>query len=224
LIDKIPQEIKGILFDLDGVLIDSMPHHVSAWKEVFAEYGVDLPSIQLRRSEGEKAKLTMMRLAEEYSLNWTEELVDKLIEKKRKIYRQSAPQGMRSIARKILDLCRNSGLKTAIVTGSVRNNLEWTLSEKERSLFDFILSSEFYAIGKPHPEPYLKATKYLHLSPEQCLVIENAPLGIRSAKAAGMTCIAIMTTLPEEELREADLIIPDLELLEPLIKQLQIAE
>jgi len=56
-------QIKAVLFDLDGVLIDSMPHHVAAWKEVFSELGVDLPSEILRRSEGEKAKVTIMKLA-----------------------------------------------------------------------------------------------------------------------------------------------------------------
>ena len=137
------------------------------------------------------------------------------------LYRRNAPRGMRPIARQVLGLCREKGVKTAIVTGSIRGNLEWTLSAEERAQFDFILSAEFYTNGKPHPEPYLKAIKYLHLSPEQCLVIENAPLGIRSAKAAGITCIAITTTLPAEELHEADLIIPDLDHLESLIEQLQ---
>ena len=208
--------IKAVLFDLDGVLIDSMPHHVAAWKEVFSELGIDLPSEILRRSEGEKAKVTIMKLAPKYGLNLNDEEFDRLLEKKRSRYRQTAPRGMRPVARAAIETYRKMGLKTAIVTGSVRSNLEWTLSDEERNLFDVILSSEHYSKGKPHPEPYLNAARQLSIPPEACLVIENAPLGIQSAKAAGMFCVAITTTLPARDLKDADLIVSDLDRLKDL--------
>ncbi len=210
-------QIKAVLFDLDGVLIDSMPHHVAAWKEVFSELGVDLPAEILRRSEGEKAKVTIMKLAPKYGLNLSDEQFDRLLDKKRSRYRQTAPRGMRPVAKEAIETCRKIGLKTAIVTGSVRSNLEWTLSDEERAMFDIILSSEYYNKGKPHPEPYLNAAKQLGLPPEACLVMENAPLGIQSAKAAGMFCVAITTTLPASDLSDADLIVPDIDHLKVLL-------
>lgn len=215
---RIAHSTKAALFDLDGVLIDSMPYHVGAWREVFREQGVDVPEMVFRLAEGEKAGLTIRRLVSEYQLDWSEEKLDALISKKRRIYRSKVPRGMRPQAKRAVLICRSKGWKTAIVTGSVQSNLNWMLSGEERALFDLILSSEFYTRGKPDPEPYLNAAKELSVKPEECLVIENAPLGIRSAKAAGMTCIALTTTLPTKVLGEADIVIADLDQLENILQ------
>lgn len=209
--------IKAVLFDLDGVLIDSMPHHVRAWQTVLSEFGIFVSEERLRRHEGEKAKVTIGRIAREHGLDFSDEKLEELVEKKRQIYRKTAPRGMTPTARQTVDTLRECGYETAIVTGSVRPNLEWALSEEERNLFKVIITSEACTNGKPHPEPYLKAAKNLELAAENCLVIENAPLGIQSAKAAGMTCIALTTTLPAEELSQADQIIPDLRSLADLM-------
>jgi len=210
------KSIKGVLFDLDGVLIDSMPHHVAAWKKIFKEKGIDVDSYIFRLSEGEKAGLTIRKLAEKHGLRWSDEEFDELIERKRKLYRAQAPRGMREDAKRAVQFCRNKGLKTAIVTGSVKSNLNWTLSDEERNLFDCIVSSEDYANGKPHPEPFLSTAKKLELHPQECLVIENAPLGIKSASDAGMTCIALTSTLPADVLDNADMIIDSLDQLTDL--------
>ncbi len=210
-------DIKAVLFDLDGVLIDSMPYHVSAWKEVFRDEGVEVPEMVFRLAEGEKAGLTIRKLAKEHRLDWSEAKLDEMIAKKRRIYRSRVPRGMRPQAKDAVLFCRSQGWKTGIVTGSVQSNLNWMLSDEERALFDLILSSEHYRNGKPDPEPYLNAARDLGVDPEHCLVIENAPLGIRSAKAAGMTCVALTTTLPPEALREADFIIGDLDEIESVI-------
>lgn len=202
---------------MDGVLIDSIPHHVSSWQQIFAEYGIDIPGEVLRRAEGEKAKLTMQRLAREHGVDWSDEQMDDLIARKRRLYRKSAPRGMRPVAKNAVQFCRDHGLKTAIVTGSIKPNLEWTLDDEERALFDLLLTSEYYNKSKPHPEPFLNAAKNLELDPSECLVVENAPLGIRSAKAAGMVCLAITTTLPQEDLQEADIIVNDLDELKNLL-------
>ncbi|MBU1652252.1 HAD family phosphatase [bacterium] len=203
--------IKGVLFDLDGVLIDSMPHHVAAWQKIFEDFGIHVDSLIFRLSEGEKAGFTIRRLAKEYGLEWSDEEFDSLIAKKRAIYRSNAPRGMRPDAQRAVTFCRTKGLKTAIVTGSVKSNLNWTLSDSERGLFDYILSSEDYKNSKPHPEPYQNAARKLRLDPDECLVVENAPLGIRSAKNAGMICIALTSTLPADILDEADLVVPSLD-------------
>jgi len=215
-IDKLPANIKAVLFDMDGVLIDSMPYHVSSWQKIFRDYNIEVSALALQRAEGEKAKITMRRIAKKHGINWSDEDLDRLVEKKRAIYRKIAPRGMRKIALDAVKFCRERGLQTAIVTGSVRPNLEWTLAKKERNLFDFILSSEYYKHSKPHPEPYLNAAVHLGVKPADCLVIENAPLGIQSALSAGMICLAITTTLPVEDLKAADKVISDLDQLKDL--------
>ena len=80
-----------------------------------------------------------------------------------------------------------------------------------KDLFATIVTGEMVKLGKPHPAPYLKAAELLKLEPEQCLVVENAPLGIKSAKAAGMFCLAITTSLPKSYLKRADIIVDRLE-------------
>lgn len=211
MIESLKDKFSAVLFDFDGVLIDSMPHHVSAWQEILKGMGINIPDDRLRLAEGEKAKVTIRKLAAESNLSLDEQQLEDLVERKRQIYRKSAPKGLRPIASHVVKSFRNAGFLTAIVTGSARANLNHTLSEDELALFNVVISAENYQQGKPDPEPYLRAAELLKLNPEKCLVIENAPLGIRSAKAAGMTCIAIKTTLPESDLIGADLIINDLD-------------
>jgi len=207
----LPDQFKAVIFDLDGVLIDSMPHHVRAWQEVFRTFGVELPADELRKHEGEKAKITIGRLAQKHGLRFSDQQLEDLVEQKRQIYRRSAPRGLRPIAQQIIRLLQDGGFQLAIVTGSVRPNLEWTLSPAELAHFQTIVTSDECHNGKPSAEPYLRAAERLHLPPSQCLVIENAPLGVQSAKAAGMKCVAITTTLPAEALYAADWILPDLD-------------
>lgn len=210
------RNFSAALFDLDGVLIDSMRYHVQAWQEIFASYGITIHPREILQREGEKAGKTAFLLARKNGLHWTQEDLEEAVKAKRKIYQQQAPKGLRPVARNAVEACRKAGLKTAIVTGSVRYNLEAVLSDQELALFDTIVTADAVKLGKPDPEPYLKAAERLGLPPAQCLVVENAPLGIHSAKAAGMTCVAIETTLPREDLVEADRIILDLDHLEEL--------
>ena len=78
------------------------------------------------------------------------------------------------------------------------------------SLFNAIVAGNQVKKGKPHPEPYLRAARLLKLKPEACLVIENAPFGIISAKRAKMPCIAVSTSLPKEYLVDADIVVDQL--------------
>lgn len=206
-------QIQAVIFDFDGVLVDSMQHHVDAWQTVFREYGIELTPQEILEREGEKARLTTSSIARNHGIELNNDEVERLIRKKRKIYRANAKRRIRPLARVAVSECRRRGFKTAIVTGSVRDNLEWALAPEESALFDVIITADNVCHGKPHPEPYLSAAEKLGVSPQECLVIENAPLGIRSAKAAGMKCIAVTTTLSADHLCEADLILPDLDAL-----------
>ena len=202
--------IHAVLFDLDGVLIDSMPHHVKAWKEEFAAWGMDVNPLIFRLREGEKAGATLDFAAKEYGLRLTPEQQTKFVESKRRRYRKNAPNCLVDGAVEILKSLRSHGIKTAMVTGSIRRNLNHAVPEEERNLFDAIITSDLCTHGKPHPEPYLLAAEKLNISPGHCLAVENAPLGIQSAKAAGIFTMAITTTLPSKYLKEADRIIDDL--------------
>ena len=101
--------------------------------------------------------------------------------------------------------------------------MQFSLSSEQQEHFDFIITGDEVPRAKPYPDPYLTAAHHLELKPRQCMVVENAPLGIEAAKNAGMYCVAIVTTLGKEYLTSADLILqnigelPDI----PLLKQIR---
>lgn len=215
----LPHNLKAVLFDLDGVLVNSAKYHIKAWQQVLKNHNLkEIPEIEFLLREGEKAKETFRLLVRKHNPGLSNRQINMYVKEKKKLYQGIATRGLRPEARKAVELCLQKGYKTAIVTGSRKSNIKHVLEKDERMLFHSIIHSKSSKKGKPHPDPYLKATKRLHLSPQECLVIENAPLGIQSARAAGMTCIAITTTLPEDNLKEAHLIIPDLDHLDSLIQ------
>jgi beta-phosphoglucomutase len=201
---------KAVLFDFDGVLIDSMPAHIKAWQAVFSEYGVKISEDEIKLREGEKAGISGRLMARKYNLNLSEEQMKRLLERKRALYAENAPAGMISGAYELLRSLKEKGYKLGLVTGSVWRNLKLVLKPEEIALFDCIITSEEAVNSKPHPEPYLKASSGLKIAPKECLVIENAPLGIEAAKSAGMKVVAITSTLAREKLKSADWVVDSL--------------
>ena len=107
----------------------------------------------------------------------------------------------------MIDSLRAAGKRLAIVSASPKEKLEKTVPKEFLDKFEVVISGDDCKIGKPHPEPYLNAMNKLGLSIGDCVVIENAPLGIQSAKSAGIYCIALTTTVNREHLNEADKIL-----------------
>ena len=198
---------RAVFFDFDGTLINSMPAHVSAWGEILREIGIDLEDKYFEMHEGEKAEDTIESLLRENGKQLTREERDVLIERKRALYRSRAPKGLIPEARELVDALHQREIHCDIVTGSIRANMTAVLTEEELALFRNIITPDDYRQGKPNPDPYLTALKISGLTPESCLVLENAPLGIRSAKDAGLYSIAITTTLPPYVLNDADRVI-----------------
>ncbi len=198
---------RAAFLDLDGVLIDSMSAHARAWKMMLSEIGIDEDELLFYLREGEKAEDTAALVLEQHRRISTPEERLALVERKRELYRQMAPRGLRSEARELVDELRQRQIPCIIVTGSNRRNVDKTLSPGEQALFQRIITADDYARGKPEPDPYLAALSQFQLTGEECRVLENAPLGIRSAKAAGIPTIAITATLPASYLTEADHVI-----------------
>lgn len=204
------QKYQAVLFDLDGVLIDSMSAHANAWRTVFAEYGVDLPRMEIMLREGEKAEFSLDELCRKYGLALSSAEKTAMLIKKRQIYAENAPNTIVVGAAEVLQKIHESGYRMALVTGSVAKNLERIMTAKQLALFEVIVTGKDVKRAKPDPEPYLKALRKLGLQPEVCLVVENAPLGIQAAKSAGLKVAAITSTLSREVLTEADWIIGSL--------------
>lgn len=208
---------KAVLFDMDGVLFDSMPNHAVSWCESMKQYGLKVSPKEAYEHEGRTGVSTIKILARR---QWGKELTD---DEARKMYKtktaifSSCPKaenmpGAEEAMRKI----KKAGLKIAVVTGSGQK----TLLSNLQSHFPGLISEQLMITGfdvkhgKPDPEPYLKGLMKVGVQPNEAIVVENAPLGVRSAVAAKIFTIAVNTgPLPDEVLLDegANLLLPSMQ-------------
>jgi len=203
--------IKAILFDMDGVIVDSLHYHYLAWDKMFRDRGGKVIEHTVLLHEGRNSREILPILMEETKVHIPENEWDDFIERKREYYRSIIELKYFPNVFETIQELKSRGLKTALVTASARKNMEKAIPEDKRQLFDVILTAENFRKAKPNPDPYLEAQKRLGVSVNECVVVENAPLGIEAAKNAGMICIAVETTLGREYLTQADFIINSIE-------------
>ncbi len=199
---------RGVLFDLDGVLINSEPLHCRAFQDVLAPYGV-------RLTEGDYYAKYLVYSDREVleRLLPDRKVLDGAVAAKERRYWELLQAGVPAFPDGLALLARTDGWRVGLATGSIRREAELALrSLGVRERFGAVVAREDCARGKPDPEPYLLAAGALELSPRRCVVIEDAPGGIQAAKAAGMLCVAVTHSCPRERLREADLVVEDLAL------------
>lgn len=209
------------LFDMDGVITDSMPYHYEAWRRIFEGFGIAVSREEILKREGEQGLVTLETILSREGLHVSPEEKKKALEDKEAVFRSLARPTLFPGAEGIVRALRERGKRLALVTGTSRQEAETNLPPSLIACFDVLVSGDMVARGKPDPEPYRTAVSRLGASSEDCLVIENAPYGIRSAKGAGLRCIAVATSLPAEHLREADKTVHDLEELRSLMFGLQ---
>jgi HAD superfamily hydrolase (TIGR01509 family) len=208
--------VKGVLFDLDGVVLKSMEQHLQAWQFAFDQIGLHLGKEEFYKLEGRGVRSVVDDLARKYKLS--ADLKPGIIETKMAYYNRIYKPEFYSGLFELLELLSKQKIKAAIITGANRARIDELLEGHLKGFFEAAVTSDDVAQTKPFPEPYLKGAALLKLNPAECLVIENAPLGIRSAKEAGMTVIAVRTTLPDKYLRQADYIVDDLVQVLELVK------
>jgi HAD superfamily hydrolase (TIGR01509 family) len=200
---------KAYFFDMDGVLFDSMPRHAIAWEEVMKQHGLPFTAYDCYINEGRTGE-SVIREAFQKALgrDATQEEVKTIYAEKSAFYHQLLQTTTPTIpgVADVLQFVKEQGLQIWVVTGSGMRTLLDSLNEVFPSIFqqDQMITAFDVTQGKPHPEPYLKAWERSGLPKEQCLVIENAPLGVRSGKAAGLTVYAVNTgILKREDLLQA---------------------
>jgi len=202
---------RAIIFDMDGVIVDSMPYHFIAWYEALRPWGVRVSCFDVYSKEGERWDKTLIGLLKREGIKPSRKTLSKIFESRQKIFKKNFKRFIFSGVYKFLICLKAKQYRLALVTGTPLQEVNRILPIKIRRLFEVIVAGDSVKRGKPHPEPYLKAAEMLSLNPKNCVVIENAPFGITSAKKAGMFCIAVSTSLPKEYLREADVVINQLE-------------
>jgi beta-phosphoglucomutase len=195
----------GVLFDFDGVVLDSMKQHVTAWQYAFRKEGLNLPDLEIYLLEGRGVEALVNDICEKHKIS--KDIIPRIMEEKIKYYDQHLTINFFDGFFDLLEFLKSKNLKMAIVTGGSRDRILSFADQYLNGYFSGMVCAEDVVNTKPFPEPYIKGLEMLKLKPKQCIVIENAPLGIQSAKAAGIKTIAIETTLPKTYLHEADIIV-----------------
>ncbi len=209
----IPNNLKCVIFDMDGVLYDSMKNHETTWAGSFKTVGIDFPVFETYMNEGRTGFDTIGYAFKKY-LNKEATLKDK-----EQIYNEKvrlmalAPKAKKMpMMFDLINMLKQKGIKVWVVTGSKQPTLLDKLEEDFGIDPKQVISARDVVNGKPHPEPYLKAVDKSGFKADDCLVIENAPLGIRSSKAAGIATIGVNTGVLKDDIlikAGADVVLPD---------------
>ncbi len=197
---------RAVIFDMDGVLIDSEPLHFRATQEILKAYGVAMTEADyFGRYIAYSDRELMGLLLSEPGLR------SSAAEAKGRRYLELVGSGVPAFADGLRLLGRIADWRVGLATGSMRHEAELALGSLGiRDRFQTIVTREDCVNGKPHPEPFLRAAEGLGLPPHRCVVIEDSPGGIQAARAAGMRCVAVTHSCPRSSLREADLVVDDL--------------
>ena len=226
-------EYRAILFDMDGVLYDSMPNHATAWQCAMERCGMSMTREEVYMNEGRTGEGTInIFTRRQWGRDATPDEIQSIYQIKSDIFNTlPTPLPMRG-AKEVLDLVKEAGLLRVIVTGSGQASLLQRLDEAYPHHFtqDVMVTAFDVTHGKPHPDPYLmgleKAGRKLGLdralTPSEAIVVENAPLGIQAAKAAGIYTIAVNTgPLSDQVLTDAgaDIVLRDMHGLKEWLQQ-----
>lgn len=218
--------VRGVMFDMDGVLFDSMPYHAVAWAKVCNEYGLAMTEEEVYMNEGRTGFSTINMLTKrQWGRETTPEEVEHIYQLKCDVFNQFPPAQKMPGTESLLAQIKATGRTIMVVTGSGQASLLDRLTSNYPGYFtpELIVCSHDVKHGKPNPEPYLMGLKKLGaaihsdgtpLRPWEAIVVENAPLGVRAGVAAGVFTIAANTgPLPDSALLDegANLILPSMQ-------------
>jgi beta-phosphoglucomutase family hydrolase len=204
LIGNILMEYRAFLFDLNGTMIDDMPYHVRAWHRILNELGASIsPERMKEECYGKNQELIERILPNRFSSPEKDAIS---IEKEMQYQREFRPHlallpGLHSL----LQAGHEKGVAMAIGSAAIMSNIDFVVDGLGiRHYFDAIVSADDVAHSKPDPETYLKCAERLQLPAKDCLVFEDAPKGVESARNAGMKCVVITTMHAPHEFERYD--------------------
>jgi len=211
------RKLRAVFFDQDGVLFNSMPYHAQAWELAMQENGLPFTKNQTYRNEGRTGASV---INEAYRLVHGTDAPEEVVQA---VYAAKSDHFIRLTGGKlpelipgikdVLNFLHEHGVQCWVVTGSGQRNLINSLNDTFDGVFSGIISAFDVTHGKPDPEPYLKAWERSGFAKSECMVVENAPLGVRAGKAAGIYTVAVNTgILPDSDLRDekADMVFPNM--------------
>jgi beta-phosphoglucomutase len=191
----------AFIFDMDGTIIDSMPFHILSWLRLFAELGIHITADEIRRNNRGTIGEVLRRIM---GSHLSDAKVAALGGQKEALFRELYRPHLALIAglEPFLDEAKRLGIPMALATSAGRDNIAFVLDGLAiRSYFDAVVGGDDVEKGKPDPEVLLTAAAMLKMPPERCVVFEDSLSGIEAAHRAGMTVVAITTTLDAQDLR-----------------------
>lgn len=209
--------VKTVLFDMDGVLYDSMPAHAISWERTVSELGIPCHVEEFYLYEGQTGRQTISQLFERgFGRPSTDEENKKVYARKTHYFTQQGAAPVMGGAREVLDKTVQAGFVPVLVTGSGQPSLLDKLQHNFPGIFirERMVTAMDVVKGKPDPEPYLRGLGKTGATPCEAIVVENAPLGVRAAVAAGIFTIAVNTgPLSEQQLYDegADIVLSGME-------------
>jgi HAD superfamily hydrolase (TIGR01509 family) len=200
----------GIVWDMDGVLVDSGDAHYLAWKETFSEIGNEFTLEMFQETFGMNNAGILKKLCGDAATN---DFIARVGDRKEILFRDMMKGNVKILSGVMHWLNRFSelGAKQAIASSAPPENISALLAEVRVEKFLDAIVSGFDMPGKPNPDVFLAAAKEIRIDPQNCVVIEDAVAGVEGAKRAGMKCIAVTTTNPRDALQVADYVFDSLE-------------
>ena len=202
-VNEILANKKAVFFDMDGVLYDSMGAHADAWSKAFQHFGIDFPPEMVYQNEGRTAPSTINLVYQQNEKRKATDLeIDRIYSKKTELIADYPDAIPFDGVRELMENLKNKGIGIWVVTGSSQDKFLDALLRDFEGLItsERIISGNDVKHGKPNPEPYLTALEKSGFRAGEVVVIENAPLGIQSSKAAGIFTIAINTGILDDRI------------------------
>ncbi len=200
----------SVIFDMDGVLADTGPIHFDSWVKMANEIGYHFNKELFKKTFGVQSPTIVRKLVGD---RIEQELVEKWAALKEQYYREMVKGKLKPLpgVKQIIQELKSFGFKLVVGTSAPRENVELLINALQlKEDFDVLITAAEVKNGKPAPDVFLISAEKLKIEPKNCLVIEDAPVGIKAAKRAGMKSIALTTTHEKSELFNADLIVKDL--------------
>ena len=199
------QQKKAVLFDYDGVLADTVSDNFRALSHAFSLHNVIIKKSDYMPLEGLNLPRIVEKIGIKYKVKST--FFPDIVKEKENHYKRHNKFRLYEGIEETIKSLKDKGIKLAVVSGASRERLFSVTSGSFLELFDAIITGDTIKNSKPHPDPYITALRLLGVTSSQAVVVENAPLGIESAKNAKIFCIAIASTLKKSYLVKADVIV-----------------
>ena len=196
---------------MDGTIVDSAPYHRVAWREIFAQRGIDFTEDDFLFAFGRRNEEIIRSIV---SLDISPKELDFISDEKERIFRSYIKNKIKALpgAVELIKSLSVAKFQLAIVSSTPMENVQLITETLDiKKYFNLLISGKEVTEGKPSPQGFLLAADKLRIEPQNCIVIEDAVAGVRAAKRGGMYCISITNTFSGSDLSEADIVVDSLE-------------